>query len=179
MLCPLCIPVYVFSEWVLKNKKEITVCNGNGRKVTVEPWLTSYLFTMVDVKHKLKRSLIKYFRPTHNNNCLVKEWDEWTPICFLVRFFNNHPDNYVLAYPHKQKNNLPSTAEEQSCLCHSLYWLWREWCFAVLKAGSQWPVSQSSEAGSQNKNKGCLGIDVARPPGALGQGPDRLISRDR
>lgn len=31
----------------------------------------------------------------------------------------------------------------------------------MLKAGSQWPVSQSSEAESQHKNKGCLGIDVA------------------
>lgn len=60
---------------------------------------------MVDVKDKLKLSLIKYdFQPTHNNNCLVREQDEWIPICFLVHFFNNHPDNYVLAYPHEQEN---------------------------------------------------------------------------
>lgn len=98
---------------------------------------------------------------------------------FLGGSFNKHPDDYVLAYPHNQKTNLLYTVVEQSCQCLSLYWLWREWCFAVLRAGSQWPVSQSSEAGSQNKNKGCLGIDVVRPPRAWGQGPDRPISRDR
>lgn len=38
----------------------------------------------------------------------------------MVRFFNNQPDDYVLAYPYKQKNNIPYTAEEQSCLCQSL-----------------------------------------------------------
>ena len=106
-------------------------------------------------------------------NSMNEDWFVW------VCFFNNKSDDYTLAYSHKQKNNLPYSTMEQSCLCHSLYWLWREWCFAVLKAGSQWPVSQSSEAGSQNKNKGCLGIDVARPPRALGQGPDGPISRDR
>lgn len=31
----------------------------------------------------------------------------------------------------------------------------------MLKDGSQLPVSQSTEAGTQNKNKGCVGIDVA------------------
>lgn len=107
-------------------------------------------------------------------NKMSKVW-----FVFLVGFCNNNCYDNVPTHPYKQKNNLPYTTEEQCCLCHSLYWLWREWCFAVLKAGSQWPVSQSSEAGSQNKNKGRLGIDVARPPGALGQGPDRLISRDR
>lgn len=56
---------------------------------------------------------------------------------------------------------------------------WRERCFAALNADRQWPVSQSNEAGSQNKNKGCLGIDVAQPPGAWGQGLDRVISKDR
>lgn len=49
----------------------------------------------------------------------------------------------------------------------------------MLKAGSRWPVSQSSEAGSEKKNKGCLGIDVAQAPEAWGQGPDRPISSDR
>lgn len=51
--------------------------------------------------------------------------------------------------------------------------------FSEGMAVGQWPVSQGTEAGSQNKNKGCMGIDVAQPPRAFGQGLDRLISRDR
>ena len=91
----------------------------------------------------------------------------------LAFFCNNHPDDYVFAHSHKQKNNLLHTAENRvvyvtvfiDCGETGVRRCWRSVASGLL--------ARAAKQGVRTRTK----ADVAQPPRAWGLGPDRPISR--